>query len=186
MARYIPSDLTGNSGTGSGLTSNKSILTKAQPKKPTVSRHSKNQRSKRTRSNSPDSFKRGNSQPAHKKHRNKTQLSIPEAMVQEAQILDQRERDAAKLNDKRQRESTGINDQREHDLAKDAHGIQPLQFQVEMRQCDQHHELEMLRQQVILNQGQAVIDQGNKRLLQLRASIQRQINQTLIPNHRVL
>ena len=45
---------------------------------------------------------------------------MAEAMVQEAQILDQRERDAAKLNDERQREITRLNDQRERDLAKDA------------------------------------------------------------------
>ncbi len=44
----------------------------------------------------------------------------------------------------------------------------------------------MLRQQAIFNQGQAVIDQRKERLLQLWASIQRQINQTLISNHRVL
>ncbi len=56
------------------------------------------------------SSKRGNSQPARKTRLNKTQLSIPEAMVQETQILDQRERDAAKLNDERQRELTRIND----------------------------------------------------------------------------
>ncbi len=76
---------------------------------------------------------------------------MPEAMVQEAQILDQRERDTAKLNDERQSESTQINDQRERDLAKDAHEIQQLRFQAEMRQRDQHHKLEMLTQQAILN-----------------------------------
>ena len=51
---------------------------------------------------------------------------------------------------------------------------------------NQHHELEMLRQQAILNQGQAVIDQGKERLLRFRASIQRQTNQTLTPHYRVL
>ena len=51
-----------------------------------------------------------------------------------------------------------------------------------MRQRDQHHELEMLRQQAILNQGQVVVDQGIERLLRLRASIQRQINHTSPPH----
>lgn len=55
-----------------------------------------------------------------------------------------------------------------------------------MRQRDQHHELEMLRQQAILNQGQAVIDQRKERLLRLWASIQCQINHTSIPDYRVL
>lgn len=134
------------------------------------------------RSNSSDSSERENSQQARKKRRNKTQLSMAEAMVQEAQILDQRERDAAKLNNERQREITRLNDQRERDLAKDAQEIQQLRFQAEMRQRDQHHELEMLRQQAILNQGQVVVDQGIERLLRLRASIQRQINHTSPPH----
>lgn len=55
-----------------------------------------------------------------------------------------------------------------------------------MRQRDQHHELEMLRQQVILNQSQVVIDQGKERLLRLRASIQRQINHTSTPDPQIL
>ncbi len=117
---------------------------------------------------------------------NKTQLSIPEAMVQEAQILDQGERNAAKLNDERQRELTRINDQFEGALAKDAHELQQLQFQAGMRQCDQHHELEMFRQQAILNQGQAVIAQWKEILHRLRASIHCQINQTFTLNHRLL
>ena len=65
---------------------------------------------------------------------------MPQAMVQEAKSLDQHERDAAKLNDERQRESTRINDQRERDLAKDAHEIQQLRFQAEMRQRDDFRE----------------------------------------------
>lgn len=44
---------------------------------------------------------------------------MPEAMLQEAQILDQRERNAAKLNDEQQYELTQINNQCERDLAKD-------------------------------------------------------------------
>ncbi len=54
-------------------------------------------------------------------------------MVQEAQILDQREKNASKLNDERQRELTRINDQRERNLAKDAHEIHQPRFQAEMR-----------------------------------------------------
>lgn len=137
-------------------------------------------------SNSPDSSAGEDSleQARKKKRRNKTQLSMAEAMVQTAQILDQRERDAAKLNDDRQRETTRLNDQRERDLAEDAQEIQQLRFQAEMRQRNQHHELEMLRQQAILNQSQALIDQGKERLLRLRASIQRQINHTHAPNHQ--
>ncbi len=52
-----------------------------------------------------------------------------------------------------------------------------------MRQRNQHYELEMLRQQAILNLGQVVIDQGKEKLLRLQVSIQRQINQTLTSNH---
>ena len=69
---------------------------------------------------------------------------MADAMVQEAQILDQREKEAAWLNDEQQREITRLNDQREHDLAKDNCEIQQLQFQAEMRQRYQHHELAML------------------------------------------
>ena len=53
--------------------------------------------------------------------------------------MDQREKKAAKFNNERQSESTQINDQRELDLAKDAHEIQQLRFQAEMRQRDQHY-----------------------------------------------
>ena len=51
-----------------------------------------------------------------------------------------------------------------------------------MRQRDQHHELAMLRQQAIINQGQAVIDQGKERLLRLRANLQRQMNHLYAPH----
>lgn len=168
--------------------SNKVITKKAQWKKPTVSRHTRNKRSKRIGSNFSHSTERENPQQARKKRRNKTQLSMAEAIVLSAQILDKRERDAAKLKNERQREMTRLNDQRERerDHAKDAQEIQKLQFQAEMRRRDQHHELEMLRQQAILNQSQAVIDQGRERLLRLRANFQRQFNQTLTPSHRVL
>ena len=87
------------------------------------------------RSNSSDSSKRENLQQARKKRRNKTQFSMAEAIVQEAQILDQCERDATKLNN-----------QRERDLAKDLQEIQQLRFQAEMRQRDQYHKFEILRQ----------------------------------------
>lgn len=46
-----------------------------------------------------------------------------ETMVQEAQILDQHERDAAKLNDERQHEITRLNDQHERNLTKDAQEV---------------------------------------------------------------
>ena len=117
-----------------------------------------------------------------KKRRNQKQLSMADAMVQEAQILDQQEREAARLNDERQREITRLNDQRERDLARDNREIQQLQFQAEMRQRDQHHELAMLRQQAIINQGQAVIDQGKERLLRLWVNLQRQMNHLYIPH----
>lgn len=55
-----------------------------------------------------------------------------------------------------------------------------------MQQCDQHYELEMLRQQVILNQRQMVINQEKKRLLRLWTSIQCQINHIFILNPQVL
>lgn len=75
------------------------------------------------RSNSSDSFERENLQQARKKRCNKIPLSMVETMVQEAQILDQHERDAAKLNDERQHEITRLNDQHERNLTKDAQEV---------------------------------------------------------------
>ena len=44
----------------------------------------------------------------------------------------------------------------------------------------------MLRQQAIINQGQAVIDQGKKRLLRLQVNLQRQMNHLYTPHQNAL
>lgn len=51
-----------------------------------------------------------------------------------------------------------------------------------MWQQNQHHELEMLRQQAIFNEDQPIVDQGKKRLLCLQASIERKLNHFLNSN----
>lgn len=87
-----------------------------QSEKATVSRHTKNKRTDRMRSNSPDSSERENSsKPARKKRCNKTRHSMAEATVLEAGFLDQCERDAAGLKDGWRR---GMTRQRGRDLAK--------------------------------------------------------------------
>ena len=67
--------------------------------------------------------KENHSKQTRKKRRNQKQLSMADAMVQEAQILDQQKKEAAWLNDERQREITQLNDQRERDLARNNHEI---------------------------------------------------------------
>lgn len=60
---------------------NKTIITKAQSKKPTISRYTKNKQLKYMQSNFFDFFKKDNLQQACKKQHNKIQLSIAKAMV---------------------------------------------------------------------------------------------------------
>ena len=73
-------------------------------------------------------------------------------------------------------EQARIDDTRTRELAQEERAERQQRFKAEQKQRDQHHEVEMARQQAILNQGEIMILQARERLLHMERGMHKTSN----------